>query len=526
MPYKAPSIAGSLAASNVASSAAVNLTRVGTSDWAHWPGNIRKASGAGQISNFATVGGNAVMTYTSDPRALSWSDGTPSASGSDANGLNVAGAGNGYQLTAPADTTTRTLTMYVGGVRSSGQLTAHLSDGSSVDFVNTATWSSNTGRYDGVYTLTYRAASAGQTLSVKWTLASGKGSVSLQGAALVGGPTSAGAPPPPASSACPCNIWSSSAAPTVASAADSNAVEVGVKFKSDSNGLIGGIRFYKGGSNVGTHVGSLWSASGQLLAQATFTNEGATGWQQVLFATPVAITANTVYVASYHTNSGYYAGDNNYFANTGVDNGPLHALSNSVAGGNGVYAYGANSTFPNASYQASNYWVDVVFTPTNSIWANSAIPGVAADADTSAVEVGVKFQADKNGYIGGIRYYKSGTNTGVHVGSLWSASGQLLAQAQFANESVSGWQQVVFANPIAVTAGTVYVASYHTNVGNYAGDNGFFASAGVDSAPLHALKDGVSGGNGVYVYSATPAFPNASYQASNYWVDVLFVAGQ
>src|SRR5205085_6547285 len=40
--------------------------------------------------------------------------------------------------------------------------------------------------------------------------------------------------------------------------------------------------------------------------------------------------------------------------------------------------------------------------------------------------------------------------------------------------------------------------------------------------PLHALSDGSSGGNGVYGYSATTTFPNNSWAASNYWVDVVF----
>ena len=44
-----------------------------------------------------------------------------------------------------------------------------------------------------------------------------------------------------------------------------------------------------------------------------------------------------------------------------MDNPPLHALTNGVSGGNGVYRYGANSAFPNQTWNAANYWVDVVF---------------------------------------------------------------------------------------------------------------------------------------------------------------------
>ena len=101
--------------------------------------------------------------------------------------------------------------------------------------------------------------------------------------------------------------------------------------------------------------------SGSLLASATFSSESAFGWQQVNFGTPIAIAANTVYVASYHTTTGHYSEDDNYFSNAGVDNPPLHALANSVSGGNGVYAYGANSVFPSLTFNAANYWVDVAF---------------------------------------------------------------------------------------------------------------------------------------------------------------------
>jgi hypothetical protein len=140
-------------------------------------------------------------------------------------------------------------------------------------------------------------------------------------------------------------------------------VELGIKFTADVNGLITGVRFYKGRRNTGTHTGTLWNSAGALLARATFTNETKSGWQQVNFATPVAITAGTVYVASYHTTVGNYAFDPRYFARTGVDNPPLHALGSAVSGGNGVFVYGA-SAFPTNSYQSSNYWVDVVFNAT------------------------------------------------------------------------------------------------------------------------------------------------------------------
>ena len=76
-------------------------------------------------------------------------------------------------------------------------------------------------------------------------------------------------------------------------------------------------------------------------------------------ANPVAITAGTTYVASYHT-SGDYSADGNYFA-TAHTNGSLTAPASRSSGGDGVYAYGTAPLFPTNTFNATNYWVDVVF---------------------------------------------------------------------------------------------------------------------------------------------------------------------
>ena len=125
------------------------------------------------------------------------------------------------------------------------------------------------------------------------------------------------------------------------------------------------MRFYKGELNNGTHIGNLWTTSGTLLASATFTGESLRGWQEVYFNSPVAITANTIYVASYHTDVGRYSDDQNYFRTKGFDAPPLHAVMDSSSQPNGVYKYGA-SGFPNQTYVSTNYWVDVIFDTTNA----------------------------------------------------------------------------------------------------------------------------------------------------------------
>src|SRR5262249_4019173 len=138
-----------------------------------------------------------------------------------------------------------------------------------------------------------------------------------------------------------------------------------------------------------------------------------------------------------------------------------------------------------------------------TIWPSTTIPAVVGDSDTGAVNLGVKFRSDVSGFITGIRFYKGSTNTGTHVGRLWSSGGWQRATPTFANATASGWQQVNFSPPVAITANTVYVASYHAPNGHYAVNASYFTSSGADNAMLHALQDGVSGGNGVYTYSAT-----------------------
>jgi hypothetical protein len=414
----------------------------------------------------------------------------------------------------------------------------------------------------------------------------------------------------------------------------------GVRFKSTVNGTVTGIRFYKGPLNTGVHLARLWTDAGTHLATRNFTNETASGWQQVNFVTPVSITNNTVYVASYTCPNGGYsadlAGDPGGLS-AGYTNLPLIALPASD-GGNGVLATSTN-TFPNINNNGINWWVDVVFSPvadtnppvvssviptagavnvqpnasvqvtfneamlastintstitlsnnssgalvastvnytpgsptatlqpnspltlgqtytarvrggasgvkdtsTNalvstfswsftisssantSIWDPAITPPLAVD--DSAVTLGVKFRSMAAGYIRGIRFYKGLDNTGTHVGTLWTSGGAKLAEATFTGETVSGWQEQLFASPIAIASNTTYVASYFAPNGNYAFTGAYFTTQGVTNSPLIALPEGADGGNGVFDAAAlTNSFPTSSFNSANYWVDVVYVA--
>jgi hypothetical protein len=180
---------------------------------------------------------------------------------------------------------------------------------------------------------------------------------------------------------CPCSIWGNAVTPTTVDSGDTSSVNLGLKFTTDTFGTINGIRFYKASANTGTHVGSLWSSTGQLLAQATFTGETASGWQQVSFSNPVPVMPGTTYVASYFAPKGHYSDDVSYFYGppqvmgagpSMVDSPPLHALHGPASAGNGVFTYASSTAFPSNIDVGDNYYVDVVYTP-------SPAPGPASN---------------------------------------------------------------------------------------------------------------------------------------------------
>ena len=152
---------------------------------------------------------------------------------------------------------------------------------------------------------------------------------------------------------------------------------------------------------------------------------------------------------------------------------------------------------------------------TLSFYNDSAVPAVLEVADYSAVTLGIRFASSASGKVSAVKFYKGSQNTGSHTGSLWSSTGQLLATGTFQNETATGWQTLTLSSPVKITAGTQYVASYHTTVGYYAATPGAFSSS-MDNAPLHVTASG-----GRFLYTSSGGFPTNS-TSCNFWVDVVF----
>jgi N,N-dimethylformamidase beta subunit-like, C-terminal/Domain of unknown function (DUF4082)/Bacterial Ig-like domain/Bacterial Ig domain len=477
---------------------------------------------------------------------------------------------------------------------------------------------------------TMSPADTSVTWSYTWS-AAGNGPVTIESRATDdSGNIETPAPGKSVTVNCPCGLFGQNYTPTVTSASDTAAYELGMKFQSSVSGWVAGVRFYKGASNNGTHTGSLWSATGTQLATGTFTNETSSGWQSMLFANPVQISANTTYVVSYYDPNGHYADDQDLF-DWALNTPPLtapRAVYTGTGGGNGVFNIGGPG-FPTSTFGGSSYGVDVIFdttqppgappsavsstpvsgsssnpvttdptvtlskpvvpstasfvlkdsngnavagttsfdstdkiatfTPNSPLAAGTTYtvtmsgaqdqfgqpmtpysfpfitseaftpgvcpctvwpdvtPSTSTDAaDTSQLELGVRFTPSEDGTITGVRFYKEPDNIGTHTGSLWTSTGTQLATGTFSNESTQGWEELDFSSPVAVTAGTTYVAGYHTTTGHYALTPNGLGTA-VTSGPLT-----VPAGGGVYAYSSTSTFPSNSYNGSNYWVDVVF----
>jgi Domain of unknown function (DUF4082)/Bacterial Ig domain/Putative Ig domain len=175
-------------------------------------------------------------------------------------------------------------------------------------------------------------------------------------------------------------LLGSTAVPDSETATDMNSVELGVQFSSATAGSVTGVRFWKDSINIGTHTAHLWTSTGKLLASATFANETANGWQEVLFSQPVQITAGTTYVASYHNNQCYSEGEG-FFA-APLTNGSLTAPANA-----GVYAYSSSVVFPSNSFNSETYWVDVLF---SAAQGQPAPPAITSPL-TASGKVGVAF---------------------------------------------------------------------------------------------------------------------------------------
>jgi hypothetical protein len=245
----------------------VDLTAEGTKDWAHWglaTNNVfnHKASVVQQISDFTKIGTDVVAFYDDNYTAYSWSDGTPTLSINNVTrGVFTTGVTNGFEITVPADTTPRTLKVYVGLYGAQGNFQSWLSDFSASAYTDTTLSNFFDNAY-AVYTLTYTAASAGQALKVRYRSLNlfdqDFGNVTLQAATLIEGggnisPFVAITNPPNGS------VLTAPATFTLAASA------------FDSDGSVAQVEFFNGSSSLAVDASSPYSTPVNNLSAGNYT---------------------------------------------------------------------------------------------------------------------------------------------------------------------------------------------------------------------------------------------------------------
>lgn len=255
MPLAPRATAGTLSGSfnAVATGSNVNLTAAGPLDWVHWglyteTSVNRKDGVVPQISDFtvldASNGFAYVYQYTDNANGYSWSDGAPMPAVTNTTtgvwAYGVPAIGSGFQITAPASTSLRTLKVFVGVFAAQGHFEASLSDGSAPNYTEFSLINIRNGP-GRVYTLQYAANSAGQTLRIRWTLLTTRaadGNVTLQAAAL----SAVGANNPPLVTLTNPANYASFAAPAT--------IDLGAK-ASDLDGTISKVEFFEASTKLG-----------------------------------------------------------------------------------------------------------------------------------------------------------------------------------------------------------------------------------------------------------------------------------
>ncbi|MEV8503580.1 hypothetical protein AB0368_01975 [Actinoplanes sp. NPDC051475] len=184
-----PAFAGSVSVARTGITAVVDLSNEGTRDWVHWGEQStfsleRKAEGDFAILEGAPTAPRFRHGFSS--QRFSWRGGSPvSNSDGTPTGIRTCGKGNGFTISAPASTSTRTLKIYVGALAGRGRLTAKLSTGGPA---GGGSFEQRGNNLDTVaFVVTYRAPKDGK-INVSWvtedSFSSDCGGVALEAATL------------------------------------------------------------------------------------------------------------------------------------------------------------------------------------------------------------------------------------------------------------------------------------------------------------------------------------------------------
>ncbi len=189
----------------------VDLTEEGLLDWAHWGFGADEWTDSSQYTHKAEVNplinldtiivtnklindSPAQVYWYEEPtdNKFKWNDGTPTkiVNNLDA-GIWIAGVGNGFRISVPANTKRQFINLYLGAWEARGKLTASLSDNSAPVVISLfekhgTDYSNNNVRQ---YTLEYLSSSDNESLTIDWIVeeyydADGWGNITLRAVTL------------------------------------------------------------------------------------------------------------------------------------------------------------------------------------------------------------------------------------------------------------------------------------------------------------------------------------------------------
>ncbi len=154
----------------------------------------------------------------------------------------------------------------------------------------------------------------------------------------------------------------------------------------------------------------------------------------------------------------------------------------------------------------------------HSFFTGADVSQATDGSESRPVELGLRFSAAGSGAVTAVRFLRGADDDGSHRVTVWSGEGTKLASGRAgARTGDGGWEQVELTTPVRVEAGREYVVSYHTT--RYQVTQNWFSGLAPKAGPLTAI------GAGLFAYG-NGGFPDESYASSNYWVDVVFTAGE
>lgn len=159
----------------------------------------------------------------------------------------------------------------------------------------------------------------------------------------------------------------------------------------------------------------------------------------------------------------------------------------------------------------------------DSLFTANETPCRSCNESERSLEVGMVFNADAEGNITHIRFYKFKNDTGPYQLNIWSFDGQKLSTTIFSSPA-TGWQRVKLASALHINANENYIVSYFSPNGHYSGRQRVHNTT-IKSGHLTApARNEVQFGNGRYIYSNTSAFPGSSWNGSWYYIDIVYEA--